>query len=401
MFRRILYSSLVDVSLPSGPGVNERSFLKDMLVRYDANLHAVIPRPVRGLPEELAGLDATLIRTWGSVRTKRGWSQANALGAFQLPCAIERFQPDLIVLRSGALAVPHYLLSRASGIPYVVKTAGDVTFQSFYGRSWIRRSLKGPNDRMFASLLHGALCIDVVSPSQRERVTRLHPNLGSRICVIDNGVDLNHFISGGRVAARERFGFAEKDFVVGYVGNLPMQRGGKEVIDVVASLTTRGNVRGLIVGDSGEADACRQHASASGVSDAVMVYGEADYGNVPELMACIDVGLSILQPRERGNSEQKVRQYLATGLCVVGTAGSNDFLRGQEFARIVQSADLDEVVGAVVSFIAEGRESIDGLGRKARSFAESTLSIAARNDQRVALWNEMGSRHRVGTGDNR
>jgi glycosyltransferase involved in cell wall biosynthesis len=183
-------------------------------------------------------------------------------------------------------------------------------------------------------------------------------------------------------------GFAADDFVVGYVGNVPMQRGGKEVIDVVACLGSNWNVKGLVVGDGGEAQACRQYAQQRGVSDAVVICGELDYGQLPDVVASMDVGLSILRPRERGASEQKVRQYLAAGLCVVGTAGSNNFLRGHEFARVVETAQPEEVVSAVASFLEAGREGISKLGLRARLFAEDALSIEARNDERLQLWRE-------------
>ena len=144
----------------------------------------------------------------------------------------------------------------------------------------------------------------------------------------------------------------------------------------------------MIVGDSGEAGACRQYAKASGVSDEVVVYGEADYGDVPKLMACMDIGLSILRQAERGNSEQKVRQYLATGLCVVGTSGSNDFLEGQGFARIVQTGEPREVVHAVRQFLEQSVEDLTVLAQEARCYAESNLSITARTEQRIQIWNE-------------
>jgi glycosyltransferase involved in cell wall biosynthesis len=206
--------------------------------------------------------------------------------------------------------------------------------------------------------------------------------------VIDNGVDLSLFVPGRKAASRRRLGFFDQDFVVGYIGGHPLRRGGKEVIDAVARLGAEGNVKGLIVGDSGQADACRQYALSRGVSDSVVVYGQADYGEVPGLMASIDVGLSILKGRERMHSEQKVRQYLATGLCVVGTAGSNDFLRGRDFARIVETDDPEETVDAVASLFAHGHERLADLGGRARGFAESELSFAQRNDRRIELWEE-------------
>jgi hypothetical protein len=86
------------------------------------------------------------------------------------------------------------------------------------------------------------------------------------------------------------------------------------------------------------------------------------------------------------HSEQKVRQYLATGLCVVGTTGSNDFLRGRDFARIVETEDPEETVGAVASFFDRGRKELAALSKKARNFADSELSYSQRNERRIELW---------------
>lgn len=389
MLERILYTTLVDLSLPYGPGVNERGFVRDMLARYGDRFHAVVPKPARGLPEELVGLSATLIPSGSSVRTAAGWAQANSLGTIAVPRAIRRFRPDLVVMRTGAFVIPHYRVSRTTCLPYVVKTAGDVSFRAFYGRSRLRRRLRSLNDRMFERLLDGALCIDVVSSQQRDLVIQMHPDLESRVHVVENGVDLELFGTERRAASRQKLGFAASDLVVGYVGGLPMQRGGKEVVDVVAGLIERYRVRGLIVGDSGEADACRRYAESRSVSQDVVVYGEVDYGEVPDLMASMDVGISILRGRERENSEQKVRQYLATGLCVVGTAGSNDFLRGQDFARVVDGDHLEEIIDATTSLLDLGRDNLLRLGLTARRFAEANLSLARQNERRIELWNAM------------
>ena len=58
---RVDGTSFVDISLPNGPGVNERGFLADMLQRYGDRLFAVIPAPRRGVPGELASLRTELI----------------------------------------------------------------------------------------------------------------------------------------------------------------------------------------------------------------------------------------------------------------------------------------------------------------------------------------------------
>lgn len=391
MFRRILYASLVDVSLPNGPGVNERGFLKDMLARFGEELLAVIPTPSREMPKELLGMKAKFIPCRGSLRSVSGWSQANVLGSAILPRVPDRFRPDLIVMRAGALPIPQFLTARTAVAPYVLKTAGDIAFHRFYGKSAIRRSVKRINNALVSRLMHRALCIDVVNSTQRNAAIHAYPSLESRVHIVDNGVDLDHFSPSKGSAGRRRLGFSDADVVIGYVGNLPMQRGGREVIDAVANLKLHLPAKGLVIGDSGEAEACRSYANDCGVSDNVTVCGEVDYEFVPELMASIDVGLSILRPAERHHSELKVRQYLAAGLTVVGTEGSNDFLRGQEFARVVASVDSRDVTDAISSLVANGRPGLVELSKSARDLAESTLSTRARNDQRLALWEDLSA----------
>ncbi|MEX1183853.1 MAG: glycosyltransferase [Gemmatimonadota bacterium] len=384
MPERLLYTSFVDVSLPYGPGINERAFLADLLPRYGNNLHAVIPMPSRGMPVELRSLTTTFIsRT--SVRKLAGWLQARTTGAAVLLRSIRRFHPDLVVIRAGAFSFSHALIARA-GIPFVLKTAGDLTHEAFYQRRIAGRLLKKVDQGMLDTLLEKTLAVDVVSHAHKEAIVGRYPHLEQRVHVIDNGVDLNMFGRASAADCRRAQGFADGDIVLGYVGNYPMRRGGKEVIAAVAALRSRMPVKGLVVGDGGEADECRRFAEVLGVGDAVVVAGEVEYAKVPEFMAAMDVALSILRPNERHESEQKVRQYLACGLSVVGTAGSNDFLRGYSFARVVQTENTEEIVAAVISLLDRGQAGLAELRSRARRFAESTLSVSSRNDHRLREW---------------
>lgn len=395
MFTRILYTSLEDVSVPYGPGVNERTFLKDTLRRFGNRLHAVIPRPVGGMPEELDALQATLIPSWRSVRNPMGWIQSRMVGGPILLRALKTFQPDLVVMRVGAFALPQFLAARRSPVPYVLKTGIGSSFSVFFERYPLARPFEWLNRYMAEGLLTGASSIDVVRSHQRDLVVARHPSLAPRIHVVDNGVDLDHFqLMTERQPVRRRLKLPLEGVVIGYVGAYPMQRGGKEVIDTVKILGATGNIAGLVVGDNGEAAACREYAQSLGVSDQVVVYGAADYGDVPDLMGAMDIALSIRRPDERGDSEMKVRQYLASGLCVVGTAGSNDFLVGKPFARVVRSVEPEQVASAVASLIDYGRERRSALAHEARAFAEASLSFEARNTERIQLW-ESAFRTRV------
>lgn len=395
MFKRVLYTSYVDVSLPYGPGVNEYGFLKDMSQRFGSNLHVVIPRPARELPPELTSLDATYLTMFGSSRNPTAWFQARTTGAIALWSAIRKFNPDVIVLRSGAMSLSQLLIGAQKKVPYVIKTAGDGSHTEFYSRRKFSRALKPVDQLIQKCVFENACCIDVVSGPQKNKLSSLYPSLSERVHVIDNGVETAKFNPDNYPQSKKSLGFSDDDIVVGYVGSVPMQRGGKEVIDVVAALRSNTRVRGLIVGDSGEADACREYASKLGLSDLVVVYGEADYPKVPGLMAAIDCGMSIRRVNERSVAELKVRQYLASGACVVGTPVSNDFLRGYDFARVVESDETEEVVAAVQDLIENGQVRLAELGKKARAFADAELSLAARNDLRLRYWTEaIGNQHR-------
>ena len=394
MIERILYTSLIDISLPNGPGVNERVFVTEMMRRLGDRFRVVIPTPSRGLPELLAPLDVALIPVGASVRTPRGWIQARTSGTFIINRNIEEFRPDLVVMRTGAFSLSQYLAVRRSPVPYVLKTTGDVTLERFFELRPQARPLRKLNQFLSSRLCRGALCIDLVSESAREGFLTVLPELEGRSHVIGNAVDLEDFKRREATARRAQLGIGLHDFVVGFVGNFPIRRGGREVIDVVAGLRDRLPVKGLVVGDSGDVEALDTYARELGVRDSVVLFGRANYEDVPELMSCMDIGLSILRPKESAASEQKVRQYLACGLCLVGTSPSNDFVRTQPFARLVDGPNADDVTEAVESLLGQGRSTLTRLGGQARRFAEQSLSIVTRNDLRFELWERALQAHR-------
>lgn len=384
MISRILYTSFVDVSLPYGPGINERVFLSDMLGRFGSGLHAVIPRPSRAMPVELGSLDATFVSTT-PVRRLAGWLQARTSGAVVLSRVVRKFRPDLIVIRPGAFPLSQCVIPWG-GVPFVLKTAPDGAHTAFHRKRAVGSLLRGMDQRMLTTLFTNALVIDVVSNTHKEGIVARYPDIESRVHVIDNGVDLKMFSTASARESRYAHGFAAGDIVLGYVGNYPMRRGGKEVISTVAALRSRLPVKGLVVGDGGEAEQCRRYAESLDVDDIVTITGEVDYARVPDLMAAMDIALSILRAGERHASEQKVRQYLASGLCVVGTGGSNDFLRGHDFARVVETEETEEIARAIESLLGEGRTGLARLRPRAQRFAETALSVSSRNDRRLTQW---------------
>lgn len=383
---RIFYSSYVDLAEPYGPAVNETMFIKNMLQRADVDFHWCIPAPSGRAPITADGSSVEYFTRGGFGRSVLGWLSTRLLSGRRLSRGIRECRPELIVLRSGSVPLSQYIAVRSTGVPYVIKTAGDGSRWSGRGIPVIARVV-GMIDRVVRGRLYsGAKFIDVVSEQHRRGLLERGLVTEERVAVLDNGVDLAMFEHADVQAARDRLGLREGQFCIGYVGNYPMTRGGRELIDAVAAADDP-NWRGVIVGDGGDAERCREYARERGVDRAIQILGALPYESIPAIMPGLDVGLSLKTGCEQGSSELKVRQYLACGVPVVGSPGSNDFLVGEEFARVVDPECTEEIVAAIRDLqnrsASGGSQSIQS---QAKSFARTQLSIESRNEARLRYW---------------
>lgn len=385
---RISYLSTVDISIPYGPGINELCFIKDMAERFGENFLAMIPKPSRSLPPDFPLANVDFISYLWSSRSAVGWLEARLVGSLKARTKIRQFNPDLIVLRSGSFPLPQLMTIIPLSIPYALKTTGSGSFDAFYASHPIKKITKGLNEALLRKLLKNAVAIDVVSEEHKTKITHKYKINNKKVHVIDNGVQVDSFSHLRNSKLRSYYGISDNDIVLGYVGGFPLQRGGKEVINMVARFLPHYQVKGIIIGDSGQADSCREYANELGVHNEVICTGEIDYLDVPDLMSCMDIGFSILREEERGASEQKVRQYLASGLCVIGTRGSNDFLNGCSFARVIDGIATDDISPYLEDFLKMRTPQVHLQRERAREFSEANLSVKTRNERRLTIWQE-------------
>jgi glycosyltransferase involved in cell wall biosynthesis len=383
---KFLYLSLVDISLSSGPSVNERGFLRDMANKYGSNFVAIVPRAQMHVPSDVTGVQIVFLNLFRDSRSLFGWLECRLTGFLRIQFLVNRFNPEVIVMRPGALALPQYLvvvLNKKRRI--FLKTAGDGLFGGFYGDNWARKQLRMLNEYLFGAILNGAEKVDVVSEIQLNRLGRKFTRCAEKISVIDNGVDTNLFHDSARALTRQRYGWREGDVVLGYAGSQPFKRGGRELIDCVHHFKDM-PVYGLIVGPISDKDQSMLYAQRLGILDRMIFTGGVDYLEVPELMAAFDIGVSLRCLEERGCSELKVRQYLATGAYIIGTEGSNDFLKNMPYASVLEQKRTDLVIPAVLKFLEFSLEERASLRQLAKDFALFGLSISSRNTERLKFW---------------
>jgi glycosyltransferase involved in cell wall biosynthesis len=144
-----------------------------------------------------------------------------------------------------------------------------------------------------------------------------YPEAESRVRVVPNGVDPDRFpadLAAGRDDDRGVF-------TVGFVGTLKPWHGLSTLVEAFHRLHDQdGSVRLLIVGDGPERSRIEGDLLARGLGAAVRLTGAVDPGEIPGLLASMDVAVAPYpQLAQFYFSPLKVFEYMAAGRAVVAS----------------------------------------------------------------------------------
>jgi len=249
----LLYASTIDVSVPNGPGVNEREFVCALQRRFGEKVRFLLPVPAD--PSIVLGLGR--LRTFPKFSSRMmHWALQLAI-CWQLFCEIRRRKPALIIFRCGQLPVGLAVFAKLSRVPIVLKTQGDPTMQYLCDKpglkGWLSRRLRPINLWAVQVLVDRAVSVDCCT---RQLVARNRDYLrrvaDGKIVLIENATNVQRFQPASATEARRRVGLASFSPVIGYVGGVPWERGGRQIILAVARLRDRyPGIAGAIVGGAG------------------------------------------------------------------------------------------------------------------------------------------------------
>ena len=327
--RSIIYYSLIDLSLPLGPSINELSFVRDLASIYGKNLTVICPKPT--MPSELipdsCGYEHIKLKA-----TKKNWLQFVELrikGIKTLKSVLNSTdtKKHIIVSRLSILDIPAWSVRNdLLKFNFFIRHSGDGRYESFSQKSIVHRFVAWIAFHINKSVLRNATGIDFLNQKHIQQFEKNLPDIKSYLFIAENGVDTDLF----RPGLKSNYPVLEKlkgaEIVFGYFGGYPYSRGGKEAILTLHEARLEGiDAYALIVGDSGDLTTLEQLISQLNLSNCCVLLGKIPYIDIPALMNEIDIGFSILRPVERSESEQKVRQYLSCDKLVVVSSGSNDF----------------------------------------------------------------------------
>lgn len=389
---KIIYASSVDLSLPRGPSVNEREFCGSLSRMFRSDAVFIIPRPSVDTSGVLKECDGSTVEILPVFKKRRPFSWfVHQFRLFQrcrkVANRFRRNERPLFVFRLDYMPVGIALFVLTRTPRYVVKTAGDGSF-SFLRRHGLLVRWSGPLNRLLHKCVLGrAHFIDVVTERHARDLSR---NLGidrGRIGVVDNAVNTERFVPMDSDLARQRVGLERFERIIGYVGNEPWCRGGRELIQVAEELRDRNPGLGIvIVGGGPRLCELEEEVRSRKLEEFVVLAGQVNYAEVVHYINSFDVGVSFLEPHHRGASEQKVRQYISCGRPAVVTPGGSEFVAEAGIGAAIDTVNERLLVETLLDWLRMAPQ----VREKCVEYARLHLSVDARLEERLERWRQAG-----------
>lgn len=229
--------------------------------------------------------------------------------------ALHRERPfGLIYERYGLWSAAAVRASARTGCPAVVEVNAPLVQEQAAFRNFVLRDEAVAIER---EVFSRATALAVVSRELCGYVTARGAD-PARVAVIGNAVDTAMFYPG--IAPASVPGLAPGGFTVGFTGSLKAWHGTEVLIDAVARLAARRDVRLLIVGDGPDRAALEEQARTRGIADRMVITGWVPHHRLPTLIARMDVATAPY-PAAGGHyfSPLKLYEYLAMGRPVVAS----------------------------------------------------------------------------------
>lgn len=388
---RILYISSVDISIGNGPGVNEREFTLALHRAMKDRAHFLIPQPERkvfDLPDHVCTFSAP----------HRGHSPKRYPGhvwsTMRLADQILSEQSfDLLVFRLDLLPFAPLYITRRHRIPFALKTLGQGQMNTIRNKvgwplgSWLSKV----NLHLVKQLVKDAIVVDTVSELQRQALEQMLDAGPDKITCVDNAVNTDRFYPTSAIQARVELGLAHYDQIIGYIGNhATHERGGTQLVDAARMLLPKYPRLGFVIlGDVSGSQHLIDMTRELGIEDHFRFTGYVPFDQVPTYVNTLDIGVSLLAPKYQGQSELKVRQYLACGKPVIATTpGSNDFLAVESLGSLARYDDINAITKEMDRWLSLPADERLEVSERAFRYARDHLSVEQSLTRRMELWDD-------------
>ncbi len=230
------------------------------------------------------------------------------------------------------------------------------------------RTLESLERRMYRAADH----IVAVGDGYRDNILR-KVDVGDRISVVTNGVDLRQFSPRRPDDAFLRQHGLSGSFVCSYLGTIGMAHGLDVVVRAATQLLARGrkDIRFCLVGDGADRARLEEMTRAAGVQELVVFAGRQPKERIPTLLASSDACLIHLRSCELFGTviPSKIFETMAMGRpMIMGVRGEARDIVHRAEAGLDMEPDAAESLAACVMRLADDPELTLRLSASAREF---------------------------------
>ncbi len=382
---KYLYISSIDVSIGNGPGVNEREFIVSLSKLLGDKVKFLLPKPTNKLDESFP-IDQCVFSI-NFNRDKKFKFIFHTLSQIYKGLRIKsKYDTNMIIFRLNKLPISQMVLAKIFNKPYHIKTIGPGLVQSNSKKGNINYLLEKTSNYMNKKLIINAKSLDAVSDKHiSDTETIINKELN--IIKIDNGVNTNRFMILNKKKVKNEKLANNWKFVIGYAGNYPMNRGASQIISIASKLIEEYKDIGFVIlGEDENPSILAEEIAKNNLKDYFLTPGRVPYSEVPLWINTFDIGISFLEPKHMGASEQKIRQYIGCGIPVVCSSKSSQFIEENNLGIITSWDNHDEIFNAISNILKNRLYESNEERNRISTYAEKYLSIDARNTERIDFW---------------
>jgi len=377
---KVAYYTEVDLEYSDGPAVNELEFINSLCRLHNDDYLICVPKI-----DTLKNQNVIFLGTTPRISHIKSWINRYRLIRNQM----KKREISLLVCRLPDYPIVPLLIKifnpkvklaiKTAALWWVGRTKQCSIKDKFYNFicDWTTRVVYKISD-----------AVDVAMPETMNALISYGLTTGEKTILIDNAININLFKPFDIITGRKELNIPENAIVLGFIGSLPSQRGGKQILKVSEKLNSEiNNLYVMIVGHDEEID--KLIGDSSFPQEKIISPGKIAYSRVPLYLSCMTITYSFFEPHKialTGNASQKVKQYIAMGKPVISVNTGHDYLMKNRLGSPIDQENIQEIIDETLKWIKIIEEEGDALAQRLHQYAKEHLSTEKTFQQRLEFW---------------